>query len=277
MQVYIALTRPTPGFIVSERREHLAWHGLATPAFSPPPLQAISLQALREGVQTPGRKLARLFRGLDDLQSALVAVFELYADAVTQHFAAESLRGQFLVRLVDETPPMLGLMRWPLIDAESTQLLYNLSEGTGGGSIGVPAALAASVRVDHQPEQRTVIAIEQQPDGKWRLAGDGQTDAAGGAVLELSVTPSSRVYTLCLDEWGVLYEPNLLVDVGDTIRPSTFAGWLYRVTEAGMLPASEPTWWDDSFTGSQQLGTARAEVVRYYQPLAHGPIPVEIL
>lgn len=67
------------------------------------------------------------------------------------------------------------------------------------------------------------------------------------------------------------------VAVGDVIRPSTFAGWLYRITEAGSLPASEPDWWDGNTAGPQDLGSARAEVVRYHRPLAHGPVPVETI
>lgn len=39
-----------------------------------------------------------------------------------------------------------------------------------------------------------------------------------------------------------------------------------------LLAAIEPSWWDESVTGDQPVGTARLKVLRYYRPLAHGPV-----
>ena len=130
------------------------------------------------------------------------------------------------------------------------------------------------MRVDGVNAAREVLAVERQTDGVWRIAGNLRT-AAGD--LDLRVT-GGEVYALALDDYGYLYQPQLAVAVGDTIRPTVYAGWLYRITEAGSLPATEPEWWpSDGDNAPRPLGTARAQAVRYYRPLAHGPVPVEMI
>ena len=79
----------------------------------------------------------------------------------------------------------------------------------------------------------------------------------------------------CLDDFGIPFSPGLAVEVGRRIRPSVFTGVLYQITEPGVLPATEPAWWPITSEGSRELGTARAEAVRYYRPLAHGPVTAE--
>ncbi|MNC60091.1 hypothetical protein D3C75_1099470 [compost metagenome] len=95
--------------------------------------------------------------------------------------------------------------------------------------------------------------------------------------MDLRVT-DGLIYAIALDDYGYAYQPNLAVAVGDTIRPSIYTGWLYRITEAGTLPVTEPEWWPiDGDNAPRALGTARAVAVRYYRPLAHGPVPVEMI
>jgi hypothetical protein len=138
------------------------------------------------------------------------------------------------------------------------------------------STLGATVRVAGMPATRRIAAVEQGPDGTWRVCGSGASDASGNATLMLQVSSQqSRVYALAVDEWGKAWAPSMTVAVGDTIRPSTFIGFLYRVTSAGQLPAAEPAWWSDAVQTPQPVGTAMLEAVRYYQPLAHGPIPLE--
>jgi len=79
-----------------------------------------------------------------------------------------------------------------------------------------------------------------------------------------------------VDDFGIPFQADLAVVAGQRIRPSVFAGVLYQVTEAGVLPATEPAWWPITSGGSRELGTARAEAVRYYRPLAHGPVTAEL-
>jgi hypothetical protein len=131
------------------------------------------------------------------------------------------------------------------------------------------------VRVDGQPAAREVVVVERKLDGDWRLAGNGLTGPDGELSLDLDIVDGA-LYSLGLDDFGVPFSPGLSVPVGRRIRPSVFAGVLYEVTEAGTLPPSEPGWWPITVTESRELGTARAVAVRYYRPLAHGPINVEL-
>jgi hypothetical protein len=117
------------------------------------------------------------------------------------------------------------------------------------------------------------VLVERPADGEWRLAGYGPTPGGNGHVEGSFI--GGEVYALSLDDFGDAFVPNLEVQVGQRVRPSVFAGVLYQVTEEGVLPATEPEWWPITSEGSRELGTARAEAVRYYRPLAHGPVTAE--
>ncbi|WP_131192585.1 hypothetical protein [Phytopseudomonas daroniae] len=153
---------------------------------------------------------------------------------------------------------------------------FNITTGEGGGgNVGTPATLTGIVRVDGVPADRQVVVIERPLDGEWRLAGFGPTPGGSG-VVDVRVTDGA-VYAVGLDDWGLVFTADLPVLAGQTIRPTNFAGWLYRITEGGTLPSAEPEWWAAvGENPSRLLGTARAIAVRYHQPLAHGPLPVEI-
>ena len=97
----------------------------------------------------------------------------------------------------------------------------------------------------------------------------------GALAAAIAVVVDGSLYALGLDDFGIPFSPGLTVEVGRRIRPSVFTGVLYRITEPGALPAAEPTWWPITSEGSRELGTARAEAVRYYRPLAHGPVTAE--
>lgn len=191
----------------------------------------------------------------------------------TQIFLASAIDGERLLLATDGAIPKRAAGRYPTI-SEDVTIAIDLNDGTGGGAAGQPATLAARVRVDGLEAAREVLAVERQTDGAWRVAGNLRS--ADGA-LDLRVT-GGEVYALAIDDYGTVFQPNLAVAVGDTIRPSVYAGWLYRITEAGVLPASEPAWWPiDGDNAPRPLGSARAVAVRYYRPLAHGPVPVEMI
>ena len=135
--------------------------------------------------------------------------------------------------------------------------------------------LQAQVRVDSLPAPRHIVAVERQIDGSWRIAGSGTSDESGLAELLIRAQYQSDIYALAIDEWGSKWEANMVVSVGELVRPSSFVGWLYRVTQAGTLPAAEPEWWNSAAIGPQPVGTATLEAVRYYRPLAHGPLAVQ--
>ncbi len=234
-------------------------------------LRSITVQFTRDGAQTSSLKYAQLLNA--DLQSFAFFAALNGKTASNTVLASAVDGGDWLLLARDPAAPRRVAARYPAISGDTT-LTIDFTEGSAAG--GLPALLTARVQVDDLPAQREVLAVEQQTDGEWRIAGHARTETGGDVMLDLRVTGAGRVYAVGLDDWGTLYQPNLPVAVGDTVRPPLFQGWLYRVTQAGQLPATEPSWWDDSLTGPQPLGTARAEVVRYYRPLAHGPIPVEL-
>ena len=231
-------------------------------------LRTLVVNMTREGQQTGSVKVARL---LHPYSLALQAVFVAHDGyASSQTFVASAVDGsEYLLVAIDEVLPKRANARY-LVVSEDAALAVDLNDGSGSAA-GSPATVGALVRVDGLPAVREVVAVERQADGQWRIAGNASLDEG---TLELSVT-GGAVYAMAVDDYGTLYQSGLAVTVGQTIRPTTFAGWLYRITEAGSLPASEPAWWDGNLTGPQDLGTARAEVVRYHRPLAHGPITVE--
>lgn len=242
-----------------------------------PPKVIVRFRLLREGEVTTTAKYLRLYRSWEGIQSPEMAFFtEDGAGEFTQTYSvslAELLaQGEWLACGVDNAPPRKTRAVYLTLDAAGLYT-YNITSGESGGSSGDPATLNAVVRVDGKPGNREVLVVEKPSDGQWRIAGYGATE--GGIVdLELRVT-DGICYAVGLDDWGTLYQPSLQVVEGQVIRPTVMTGWLFRITEPGTLPVTEPEWWDDRLTGTQPLGTARAEVIRYYMPQARGPIPVE--
>lgn len=137
--------------------------------------------------------------------------------------------------------------------------------------------LQAQVRVEGLPASRQIVAVERQLDGTWRVCGSGQSNTDGLAQLAVQAQAASAVYALALDSWGKPWSANMVVAVGDVVRPTTFVGWVYRATTAGTLPEAEPTWWNSAQAGPLPVGTAALEAERYYQPIAHGPVSVEFV
>lgn len=245
---------------------------LALPVITMPatvPVRSVTVRMTRDGGQTLERKTLLLLTQ----ELSVQAVFFTASEA-TQHFAAAAVDGPWLLMAIDSTAPRRAAARHPIINEDVTMDI-DLNDGSGGGTAGQPATLAARIRVAGVDAAREVLAVERQIDGDWRVAGSLRT--ANGS-LDLRVTTGGEVYALALDDYGYFYQPNLAVAVGDTIRPTVYTGWLYRITEAGVLPAAEPEWWPaDGDNASRPLGTGRAIAVRYYQPLAAGPLPVEVL
>ncbi|WP_281688745.1 hypothetical protein [Pseudomonas citronellolis] len=246
---------------------------VTSPAFISWPLRRLQLRVARDGESTASTKYIRFFRGQDVLPQ-IVVVLPGGADVVA-YFLASAVAGEWKVEVTDLEPPKLGRLEWPVI-TEDALLAFNLTSNTSGGGT-IPAELLARVRVDGALAAREVVALERRLDGKWQVAGSVETDSElDNTEMELKVSGSGLVYLVCLDDWGTQFQTGSPVDVGDLVRPTVFMGWIYRITQAGQLPAVEPTWWDDSLLGPQPLGTARAEVHRYYPPQGRGPIPVEL-
>ena len=215
------------------------------------------------------------------LQSALdnqtLAYFNQYSPR-TQWFKRSVIYQEVIATAYEYTEPRMGITRWPTISETANAFLFNVTEGSGGGG---PSTVDASIQfgaaVESQWKPRDAVMVERMDDGQWRVAGSGRTEADGFSVLDLKVTTSGTIYALGLDDYGVTFVPGSSVSVGDRVRPAVFTGWVYEITEAGLLPAAEPVWWAAlGENPSRPLGTARAIAVRYYLPQAFGPLPVEI-
>lgn len=244
---------------------------------SVPPKAVIRFRLLRDGEVTAGVKHLRIFRDWTSVSVVCMAFSSIdgeFTKGIEIDLATLVDQGQWLVGGVDYAAPSKTRAVYMSFSESGTYTL-NLTQGDGGAA-GSPATVSAVVRVDQMPADREVVVLEKPSDGKWRVAGFGAA-VYGELNLELRVTDGS-FYALGLDDFGIAFAPSLVVSTGQTIRPSQFTGWLYRITEAGTLPATEPAWWPaEGDNASRLLGTARAIAVRYYQPLAHGPLPVELL
>ncbi|HHM6087736.1 TPA: hypothetical protein ACRMOF_003361 [Pseudomonas aeruginosa] len=251
----------------------VAWSGARQAIY-----QTLAVKVTREGEETSARKIATLYRGAVVTATAMTASFQVYEGETVQRFEASGLRGQFVIQVTDEGDPRLGIIRWPVLDADTRLLSYDLTEGSGGRDPTDPAKVRAVVTVDGGAASRQVVVIERKLDGEWRVAGVGQTAESGRAEIALEVTAGGTTYAMGLDDWGAVFEPRLAVSLGQRMRPTIFSGWLYEVTEAGVLPVAEPEWWPiEGDNPSRQVGTARLQATRYYRPLSHGPFPVEAL
>ncbi|GLU42310.1 hypothetical protein [Pseudomonas sp. NBRC 100443] len=234
-------------------------------------MRQVTINLTRDGAQTSNEKMV-LMMGPTSL--AVGAVFIAH-DGVTasQSFVAAAIDGEWLLTAIDSALPKRAAARLPTI-SEDVTFNIDLNDGSGGGG-GSPATLDATLKVDGVPANRDIVAFERVPSGEWRVAGYGAT-VDGNLDMDLRVAGSGQVYVMAMDDWGTVFQPLLDVAEDELIRPTVFMGWTYRITQSGQLPAVEPNWWDDSLQGPQPLGTARAEVHRYYPPQGRGPIPVEL-
>lgn len=241
------------------------------PLDAAPAVRYVTMQLTRDGEQTAAMKVARFLDRTMLTQAAFVTAY-----ASTQMFLASAVDAGWLVVAVDETPAARAAASFVQIDSDVT-IVLDLNDGSGGGG-GEPATLAALARVEKLPAQRDVVVVERAVDGAWRVVGSGVTDVAGSVQLDLRVTASARVYAMATDDYGIPFQADLTVQVGQRIRPTQYSGWVYEITEAGQLPSTEPEWWAAvGDNPSQPIGTARAVARRYFQPIAHGPVPVEVI
>lgn len=250
------------------------------PSYVPRPKIDVRFKLLREGLLTSGIKELRLYMGLRDLTSLSLLVVTEADEELSRSYrldlAAVLAQGAWVALGSDNAPPQQLRGSYVTL-SESGIYTFNITNGDGGGgNPGTPAVVQARVRVDGALASREVVLVEKPSDGQWRMAGYGPTPNGEGTI-DVRVTDGS-VYALSMDDWGTVFTADLAVTAGQTIRPSQYSGWLYRITEPGTLPATEPQWWAaEGDNAPRLLGTARAIAVRYYQPLAHGPVPVEII
>ncbi len=250
------------------------------PGYIKPPVVSLQFRLLRDGEVTETVKFLRLYRGFETLgQLALVFWAESGAGDFTQTCALDLAtllaQGEWLAMGIDDALPR-RIRTVYLSLSESGLYTFNITMGEGGGQQGDPGQVSGLVRVERLPANREIVLVERPADGEWRLAGYGPTPGGSGDI-DVRVV-GGDVYAIGVDDYGVAFVPDLRVQVGQRIRPTHYAGWVYEITEAGQLPAAEPVWWAaQGENPSQPLGSARAIARRYFQPIAHGPVPVEVI
>jgi hypothetical protein len=236
----------------------------------------------REGELATGKRVLRFYRSWESVSQVCMAFMDegggtgLAAQVYRVPLADLLAQGEWVVVGVDDNPPRKTRAIY-LALGDSGIHTFNITQGSGGdGEGGVPAAVDARVRVDEVPASREVLVVEKPADGQWRVAGYGPTPGGVGAI-DLRVV-GGVVYAMAVDDYGVQFVADLAVQVGQRIRPKQYSGWVYEITEAGQLPSTEPEWWAAvGENPSRPLGTARAVARRYFQPIAHGPVPVEVI
>ena len=248
------------------------------PSYIAKPKINIRFRVMRDGVVTPHYKLVTIYRSFNDVARVCLAL--------------ETLDGEFTASAAVDLETMLANDDWLVVGVdnvlprrirsaylkfiESGTYFFNITSGEGGGQQGDPAQVDARVRVERVPASREVVLVERPFDGEWRIAGYGPTPGGSGEI-DLRVV-GGDVYALAVDDYGVRFVADLAVQVGQRIRPTQYSGWVYEITEAGQLPSVEPAWWAAiGENPSQPLGTARAVARRYFQPIALGPGPVEVI
>lgn len=205
----------------------------------------------------------------------------IYADnlPVTQWFDRRVIYKEVLAQAYDYTEPKLGMSRWPTLSDDAQVLLFNITEGSGDNQVStVDARVDVITAVDSLPAVREVAIVEKMDDGQWRVAGYGYSEAGVPKSLDLKVTTSGTLYAIGMDDYGKRFAPGVELAVGERVRPTQYTGWLYEATQAGELPSVEPEWWPASDVNPSRLvGTVWLKAVRYYQPVAHGPVPAEFV
>ncbi|NNT92293.1 hypothetical protein [Stutzerimonas nitrititolerans] len=250
----------------------------AVPGYTVPPKIVVQFRMLRDGEVTPGSKVVRVYRDWDVVQKldlSFEAELGEFSRALTLDLATLLDQGSWLVAGLDLAPPKRTRAAY-LSFSESGVYTFNITSGEGGGQQGDPGQVSGLVRVERLPANREIVLVERPADGEWRLAGYGPTPGGSGDI-DVRVV-GGDVYAIGVDDYGVAFVPDLVVQVGQRIRPTQYAGWVYEITDAGQLPAVEPAWWAaQGENPSQPLGSARAVARRYFQPIAHGPVPVEVI
>lgn len=254
------------------------WVGI--PGYSPHPKIRLRFRLLRDGEMTAGAKTLNLYRGYDALDELCLVFWTEegageFSRTCSVDLATFLAHGEWLAMGIDDALPR-RIRTVYLTLTESGTYTFNITSGEGGGQQGDPARVDAQVRVERVPSSREVVLLERPADGEWRVAGYGPTPGGVGNI-DLRVV-GGDVYAMAVDDYGVQFVADLAVQVGQRIRPTQYTGWVYEITQAGQLPSVEPAWWAAvGDNPSQPLGTARAVARRYFQPIALGPGPVEVI
>lgn len=260
-------------------------HAPVTPGPAFPATVTIRFRVLREGEVSAGFKKVLMYKSFADILAAQPFMCFPVGPGYGAGDGEYSSYYTFPAQLFTDNPSMFMLgfddaapkvVRADYLSiAAAGTYLFNIAP-IGTGAAGSDATVAATVEVEDVPSAREVVVLEREPTGAWRIAGSGTSLGDGSLTVPLKVLdPASKYFAIGADDFGTEFTPNLVVPVGYRVRPTTYAGYLYEVTTAGTLPATEPEWWRIEGDNVPRLtGTAWLKAVRYFQPIGHGPFPV---
>ena len=148
------------------------------------------------------------------------------------------------------------------------------------------ARISGKVQVDGAPiADRKVRAfsyydaqhsIDTETLEQSKSLGHAVTDENGDYAIELFRGYSDPVFVVAFDDYGVAFEPSMIVQVGDRVHPTTPDGYVYECDSGGTLPEEEPAWVQDTEV-SQTYGTATIIARPLYRPMVHGPVTPEVV
>ena len=149
----------------------------------------------------------------------------------------------------------------------------------------IQSKVSGIVQIDGTPAKRTVRAFGYSEtahtvDGDTvtlsKSLGRATSDPTTGEyTIDLLKGYDSQVFVVAFDAYGDVFTPELALNVGDRIHPTTPNGHVFECTGAGTLPAAEPSWIVDTETG-RLYGTASMIAVPFYRPMVHGPVTPEV-
>lgn len=160
------------------------------------------------------------------------------------------------------------------------------NSGGGGGPVieGDPAYLDGIVEEIHPMTGARqalanceVVAFERR-GSNFVAMGNAYSDGVGGFHLETEIYGGGDVFAFAADFAGVIFQPGVILNVGDRIRPALANGYVYEIVQPGTAGGSEPVWWPDQGDGTEgDIGSARARARPYYQPVGHGPLKMTLI
>ncbi|MEC9083636.1 MAG: hypothetical protein VYE45_07760, partial [Pseudomonadota bacterium] len=153
-------------------------------------------------------------------------------------------------------------------------------------SDGSTSKVSGVVQIKGTPAQRTVRAfsyraIAHQIDGEAVTAskslGQSISDPSTGEyTIDLLAGYSEAVFVIAFDDYGMDFQADMAVTVGDRVHPSISNGHVWECTGSGTLPSEEPAWVIDTET-AQLYGTASMIARPFYRPVVHGPVNPEVI
>lgn len=162
-----------------------------------------------------------------------------------------------------------------------SDILDLLDKAASRNDIG-ESSVSGIVLVDAQPAARVVRAysyydVAHQIDGvnvsESKSLGQTVSNAANGRyTVNLSGAFDGPVFVVAFDDYGLDFQADNAVSLGDRYHPSVPNGYVYECIGAGSLPSSEPSSWPIDTSVSHAIGSASFEVLPFYRPMVHGPI-----